>query len=121
MQVEGVPRACAAVCREVREHGWQRVILLGDDVREGRYSLKACLAQSGVLVLTPGAQDRAWLSDVCRERSADDETITCFAALLADGMEHGVQALLVSDSFLADMLQMARVEAPMIAVGEAQI
>ena len=121
MQDEGVPRAFAAICREVCDKGWRRVILLGDDLCEGRYSLKACLAKSGVLALSPGAEDRAWLSDICRERRMDDETIARFATLLADGMEHGVRALLVSDPFLLDMLQVAHVEAPTIAVGEAQI
>ena len=121
MQGERVPESFAAICRDMREHEWRRVILLGDDLCEGRYSLKACLAKSGVLVLSPGAEDRAWLSDICRERRMDDETIARFATLLADGMEHGVQALLVSDPFLLDMLRKARVDVPTIAVGEAQI
>lgn len=119
MQGEGYPEAFATICRNVRERGWQRVILLGEDLREGPYSLKACLAQSSVMVLSPGAGDREWLRDVAAGRCSDEATIVRFSALLSDGMEHGVQALLVTDAFLAELVQSIELGVPVLTAGEA--
>ena len=118
MQGDGYPQAFAAVCHDVREHGWKRVILLGEDLREGPYSLKACLAQSRVMVLSPGAGDKAWLHDVAAKGSADDAAVARFAALMSGGVEHGVQAILATDAFLADMVRAVDLGIPTIAVGE---
>ena len=120
MQGGGYPQAFDAVCRDVRGHGWKRVILLGEDLREGPYSLKACLAQSGVMVLSPGAGDREWLREVSSGSRNDEATVARFAALLSDGVEHGVQAILATDAFLADMVQAIDLGIPAIVVGEAR-
>ena len=120
MQSEEYPRAFAAVCNDVREHGWRRLILLGEDLREGPCSLKACLAQSGVMVLSPGPGDREWLREVSAGRCNDEATVARFATLLSDGVEHGVQAILATDAFLAEMLRAVDLGIPAIVVGEAR-
>lgn len=120
MQGSGFPRTFAIICREVTERGWRRVILLGEDPQDGPYSLKACLAQSGVLVLSPGPDDRAWLQGVARKGEVNDATLARFAALLADGVEHGVQAVLATDAFLGRLAQEAGLEVPVLMTEELQ-
>ena len=120
MQDKGFPEAFAGICREVGERGWQRVILLGQDLREGPYSLRACLAQSGVLVLSPGPRDREWLDAISAGEDASEATAVRFAAMLADGLEHGVQAVLVTDAFLVRLVRASGLEVPLLAVGEAR-
>lgn len=101
---ETYPARFHAPCDEAQRRKWKRIILLGDDAREGPYSLKACLAQSGVMVFVPGPQDRSWLqglSALMREgASPDAASLERMKALLADGMEHGVDALIVTDPAL---------------------
>ena len=118
MEGAGIPKTFAEICREVRGHGWRRVILLGEDLRDGPYSLKACMAQAGVLVLSPGAADRDWLRGIAAGGAADDAARSRFCAMLADGMEHGVQAVLSTDALLAGLAEGSGVGAPVLVVGE---
>lgn len=106
---ESYPERFRMLCDEVRLHGWKRVILLGDDAHEGPYSLKACLAQSGVMVFVPGPHDRSWLqslSELMREGKLPHAvSFERMKALLADGMEHGVDALVVTDAALLTLVR----------------
>lgn len=88
----------ATICDEVARCGYKRVILLGAmDFMSGP-SLKVPLAKAGVAVLVPGAQDRDWLARVIDEELGQgvvsDETLARFARLMADGAEHGVDAVI---------------------------
>ena len=110
-------------CEAVRQRSWRRVILLGEDLREGPYSLKAGLAQSGVMVFVPGAGDRAWLQELSydAERRPDDASLERLATLLADGMEHGVHALIVTNVRLGLLAREALPQVPMLEIeGEQQ-
>ena len=117
---EACPECLRKVCEEVGGRGWQRVIMLGDDVRQGPYSLKACLAQTGVMVFTPGPGNSAWLSELAaREpREVDAASLARLGSLLADGMEHGVQALVVTDARLGVLARLALPDVPMLEMGE---
>jgi len=89
----------AMICDEVARRGYKRVILLGAmDVMSGP-SLKIPLAKAGLAVLVPGTQDRDWLARVIDEELGQgvvsDETLARFARLMADGAEHGVDAVIV--------------------------
>jgi hypothetical protein len=114
----GIPKTFAEICREVRGHGWRRVILLGEDLRDGPYSLKACLAQAGVLVLSPGAADRDWLRGIAAGGAADDAARSRFCAMLADGMEHGVNGLVVTDPTMLALVRTCANDAPIFDVTE---
>ena len=120
---ESYPQRFRTVCQEVAANGWQRVILFGEDLQEGPYSLKACLAQAGVVVLSPSPQDRSWLAVLARETSASgqlqDESLTRLATLLADGMEHGVDAFVVTDAALGWLVRHVLPGAAVLDVTEA--
>lgn len=116
------PDCLRKACEEVGSRGWRRVIMLGDDVLQGPYSLKACLAQTGVMVFTPGPGDRAWLSELAARglHEADAASLAQLGSLLADGMEHGVQALVVTDVRMGALARLALPDAPMLEMGEME-
>ena len=105
------PERFRTVCEEVSGCGWRRVILLGDDLVQGPYTLKACLAQVGVMVFAPAPQDRTWLKGLADEASergeVPGEPLARFGSLLRDGMEHGVEALVVTDAALGALARSA--------------
>lgn len=87
----------------IAQRGWRRVILLGDDLVDGPYTLKACLAQAGIVVLSPGPKDRAWLQGLAHESTQGEgreRLLGQLRALLNEGMEHGVEALVATDATL---------------------
>ena len=116
---ESYPPRFRAVCEEVCGRGWRRVILLGDDVVEGPFTLRATLAQAGVMVFVPGPADRAWLVGLNRDAHEDEKTMSRLAALLADGMEHGVDALVATNALLASLAADALPAAPLLDMTEA--
>lgn len=79
--------------------GFKRVMLLGTVPTMREAYFKAPLAKAGMLVLTPGGEDRAWLGRVIAEELelgiVRDETVDRFARLVADGAEHGVDAAIL--------------------------
>ena len=79
--------------------GFKRVMLLGTVPTMREAYFKAPLAKAGMLVLTPGGEDRAWLGRVIAEELelgiVRDETVDRFARLVADGAEHGVDAVIL--------------------------
>lgn len=116
---ESYPPRFRAVCDEVRGRGWRRVILLGDDLVEGPYTLRATLAQAGVMVFMPGPADRAWLQGLGEDAREDAGTRARLAALLADGMEHGVDGLVVADPLLGMLAEAALPGVVLLDVTEA--
>ena len=117
---ERCPDNLRQACEDVGSRGWQRVIMLGDDVCQGPYSLKACLAQTGVMVFTPGPGNSAWLNELAaREpREVDAASLAQLGSLLADGMEHGVQALVVTDARIGALARLPLPDVPMLMMGE---
>ncbi len=113
----------AAWCAEMRRQGYRRVILLGTarDMQGSR--LKVPLAKAGMLVLVPGAPDRAWLdrviTDELRRDGATDETTARFARLLADGAEHGVDAVMVTCAELGELCRRAGLGLPVVDLSAA--
>ena len=79
--------------------GFKRVMLLGTVPTMREAYFKAPLAKAGMLVLTPGGEDRAWLGRGIAEELelgiVRDETVDHFARLVADGAEHGVDAVIL--------------------------
>ena len=106
-----MPARFAAACEQVADRGWRRVILLGEDWVQGPFTLKACLAQAGVLVLSPGPADRAWLALLAEEARAgykvDDGSLERLTTLLGDGLEHGVDGLVTTDPVFASLVGQA--------------
>lgn len=106
------PQWLQTICVQACGLGWKRAILLGEDLRDGPYTLRACLAQSGIMVFVPSEQDRIWLLELAEEvryaGEAGDTALARLSALLADGMEHGVSALVATDATLAQLAHRAQ-------------
>ena len=88
-----------AIAKDLVERGTRRIILLGVYEPAGDQGLKRALARRGLMVLTPPPAARPWLDGVLIQAAAgtemDPETSQRFAAFLADGLEHGVDAVIV--------------------------
>ena len=119
---ESYPERFRTLCQEAGQRGWRRVIMLGDDLREGPYTLKACLAQAGVMVFVPGPRDRMWLqglADGVRAGEVPNEaSLARLAAMLAEGMEHGVNGLVVTDPAVLILVRTCANGAPIFDVTE---
>lgn len=88
----------------VLERGFKRIILLGTEEQMTAPTYRKPLAASGVLVMVPGAADRACLNDDAKLKET-----------LAHGLEHGVDALVVLDSELARAVERLNLSVPVIA------
>ena len=103
---------------ELLNRGCKRVILLGDEATMTGPTFKAPLAKAGLLVLTPGPADRAWLAHVATEELTQgilrDETVDRFERLMADGAEHGVDAVVVASAELASLVDRADLGLPVV-------
>ncbi|MBP3893202.1 MAG: amino acid racemase [Atopobiaceae bacterium] len=84
---------------EALRRGYRRVMLLGTVPTMRDAYFKAALAKAGMLVLSPGGEDRAWLGRVIAEELelgiVRGKTIERFARLVAEGVEHGVDAVIL--------------------------
>lgn len=105
---------------ELVRRGFRRVILLGDESVMQDACFKGLLAKAGLMVLTPGPDDRAWLGQVMAEGllpgALRDETVERFSRLLADGAEHGVDALVLGCVVLAPLVARAGLDLPVVEV-----
>ncbi len=82
---------------EIDHGGWRRVLLLGTPEQMSDPMLRRPLAASGILLLVPGAADRAWIGEELSSGSMSER----IADLVAHGVEHGVQAVVVTNELLA--------------------
>jgi aspartate racemase len=116
----GVADMAEALRDEVLARGYRRVILLGTEHDMGDPQLKAPLAKAGVLVLVPGPADRAWIGSVIaselRQGCLTAETVARFTRLLADGAEHGVDAVAVTCLELLELYARTGLALPAIDV-----
>lgn len=108
--------AAEVVRRAVLEAGCKRVILLGNDAQMRLSLLKLLLVKSGVMVLTPGERDRRWLDQLIEgelsQGEVRNETVDRFVAMVNDGAEHGVDALVLGRSTLSVLTSRADVALP---------
>ena len=98
--------------------GCRRVVLLGSEREMGTADLKVELARWGVQVLVPPEGERAWIASLS---SAGDDglppvELRRLAALLADGIEHGVEAVVTTGEGLARMVDACGLGIPTLAL-----
>lgn len=106
--------------------GCSRVILLGSEKDMAPGGLRTALAKRGLQVLVPPEGTRAWIAGLSRcpdesgERTAcgdarvSQEEIDQLRALLLDGAEHGVQAIVATSQPLADCVRACELPIPTI-------
>jgi aspartate/glutamate racemase len=99
--------------QDVLARGWRRVIVLGTPEHMAGPSLRRPLAASGVMVLAPGKEDRATIGRMLDEGVVDEAMLN---ALLCDGLEHGVDAVVVSDERLARVVEGFGLLVPVVRV-----
>ena len=94
----------------VLAQGSRRPMLLGTWATMKQPFFKSALAKAGLAVLTPGDDAARWLSDVIYNELQDgtvrDKTVRAFGQLVASGVEHG-----------ADSVILGCTELPMLAEG----
>ncbi len=98
---------------DLAKRGHVRVILLGTERDMSVPDLRIGLARWGLQVLVPPAGERAWIAGLAAaEASADD--VARLSALLADGIEHGVEALVVTEPILAELVRRCGCGVPVV-------
>lgn len=88
----------------ILEEGYGRVVLLGTEEQMTSPAIRRPLAASGILVLVPGADDRALL---CNAEEA--------VRIALHGIEHGARAIVVADSTLLSTLERSDIGVPLLA------
>lgn len=107
---------------ELKGRGAKRVILFGgaDDERLGAF--KMGLARRGIMVITPPAAAQRWIAALARQAAEDGQVPAAdaerFSALVQDGLEHGVDALVLLREGYAQLLEQCGVEAALLEVYE---
>ena len=112
-----------ALAGELGRIGAKRVILLGEEDARREEELKFGLARRRLMVLTPPAAAREWIFALA-ERAASAEgaavqDLEQFAQIMQDGLEHGVDALLVAHESFDHLLDVCKIGAPRIAAKHA--
>lgn len=102
---------------DLAHEGHTRVILLGDEADMAPGGLRTALARWGVQVLIPPESERAWIASLGETLSptASDEDVAHLRALLADGVEHGVKAIVCANERLADAVRACDLAVPTVA------
>lgn len=95
-----------------------RVALLGSERDMGAEGLRVGLARWGVAVLVPPEGARAWIAGLLSLHieelpSADLQRL---ATLLADGVEHGVDAIVTTDKGLAKVVEACHLGVPTLTL-----
>lgn len=103
---------------EIVRQGYRRVILLGTEATMRESYFRTPLAKAGILVLTPGQQQRQWLGHVIAEELelgiVRDETVAAFERLVRDGAEHGADAIILGCTELPMLVEHVDLGIPLI-------
>ena len=115
MRVDDTPanaKLAQHIKSEIEQGGWRRVLLLGTPEQMGDPMLRRPIAASGILLLVPGAADRAWIGEELSSGSVGRR----FSDLVAHGVEHGAQAVVVADELLARAVGAMELGVPVLDV-----
>lgn len=94
--------------------GCSRVILLGDERDMGEPALKVGLARWGVQVLTPPAVEQVWIAGLAEGHGAARDRLDRLSTMLADGIEHGVEAIVATTERMAEVVRLSGVDVPVL-------
>lgn len=102
------PEVARMLSEDLFERGIRRVMFMGIPATMEEPFLRTAISRWGILVLTPPAHERTWLAQVQDELEhgpATPDMESHFAALVADGAEHGVNCLVVAS---VELMELAR-------------
>ena len=98
---------------ELRRSGIRRAILLSSPADDAA-ALRTRLAKTGMLVMEPPVDRRPWLGELAQRRQLEEADLKALKALLEEGIEHGVDALLVADAGLLAPVEACELAVPII-------
>lgn len=98
--------------------GCHRVALLGSERDMGAEGLRVGLARWGVAVLVPPEGERAWIAGLSSAPIEDlpPAEVQRLTTLLADGVAHGVDAIVTTDVRLARVVEACHLKVPTLAL-----
>mgnify|MGYP002626816616 CR=1 FL=1 len=96
--------------------GCSRVILLGSAAEMERGGLRTDLARWGFQVLVPPQSERVWIWALERDAGGglSRAGVHRLGTLLHDGMEHGVEAIVATNSTVADYVRECELAVPIV-------
>ena len=95
--IESTPRV-ERLKDQLETKGYRRVILLGSEEEMCGPSIRKPLAAYGYMVFVPGAADRGLVGEALAHGAGD--AAARLRAVLADGVSHGVHAIVVTSDSL---------------------
>lgn len=108
-----VTREAEVIRQAVLKSGAKRVMLIGTPDQMSLPTIRKPLAASGVLVLVPAEEDRAFIGSVIA-RGITDESFARLKALLAHGIDHGAQGVVVTCPDLVPLVERMDLDIPVI-------
>ena len=109
----------------VLAQGSRRPMLLGTWATMRQPFFKGALAKAGLAVLTPGDAEARWLSDVIYNELQGgivrDESLGRFASLVADGAEHGADAVILGCTELPMLTERLELSIPVVDTLQAHV
>ncbi len=102
---------------DLRHMGCSRIILLGGEESMTSGGLRTALAKWGLQVFVPPEAERAWIASLAATPPDDSATadVDRLRALLADGVEHGVEAIVATSDRLAALVNACELSVPTLA------
>lgn len=102
---------------DLQKMGCTRIILLGNEAHMASGGLRTLLAKWGLQVLVPPEGERAWIAEVVDEQAdgVDPAIVRRLQALLSHGIEHRVEAIVVTSEQLAKVVDACRLPVPTLA------
>ena len=102
---------------DLQKMGCSRIILLGEEAQMTSGGLRTALAKWGLQVLVPPEVERTWIAGLADKRVAGTDTadVSRLRALLAHGVEHGVEAIVVTSKQLAAVVDACGLPVPTLA------
>ncbi|MBQ9007371.1 MAG: HAD family phosphatase [Atopobiaceae bacterium] len=104
---------------ELGGRGFGRVIMLCRADDPDAQALRTYLARWGLQVMVPPAGEQAWIdaaADALDQGKDVGDSLARLAALLADGSEHGAQAVVVRTAALAELVDACGQSLPVVEV-----
>ena len=111
------PEVARALVADLVSRGARRVILVGTPASMQDPHLKAPIAHSKIMVLTPPANDKVWLAELQNDLAhgtVPSDARMRFKDLVAEGAEHGVDCLVVASAELMELARMCDLDLPVV-------
>ncbi|WP_077598076.1 aspartate/glutamate racemase family protein [Olsenella urininfantis] len=109
-------------CRErILAQGFGRAMLLGSALTLRRKFFKSPIVLAHVPVVVPGGEDARWLDEfLAGEGAVDAQAIERFRHMVAEGMDHGAEVLVLSDPALLSLAEASDATLPVIDAAQVQ-